>query len=132
MTTNQPIKNTEFSIHPQTLIGKVSLTVANLNDQLKFYQQVLGFKLHWREDNKAGLGSGGKDFLLLTEESSLKCYRGGTGLYHVAYLYPNKRELAIAMARLFAFKVPPPRWCPPVQRGRPSHKMLLLAQRWAN
>jgi transposase-like protein len=35
-------------------------------------------------------------------------------------------------AELFAFKVPPPRWCPPAQRGRPSHKMLLLAQRWAN
>ena len=35
-------------------------------------------------------------------------------------------------AELFAFKVPPPPWCPPVQRGRPSHKMLQLAQRWAN
>jgi transposase-like protein len=35
-------------------------------------------------------------------------------------------------AELFAFKVPPPRWCPPVQRGRPSHQMLQLAQRWAN
>jgi len=33
---------------------------------------------------------------------------------------------------LFAFKVPPPRWCPPVQRGRPFLKMLALAQRWAN
>jgi transposase-like protein len=35
-------------------------------------------------------------------------------------------------AELFAFKVPPPRWSPPAQRGRPSHKMLLLAQRWAD
>jgi transposase-like protein len=35
-------------------------------------------------------------------------------------------------AELFAFKVPPPRWFPPAQRGRPSHKMLELAQRWAN
>ena len=31
-------------------------------------------------------------------------------------------------AELFAFKVPPPPWCPPVQR-RPSHKMLQLAQK---
>jgi catechol 2,3-dioxygenase len=29
-----------------------------------------------------------------------------TGLYHVAYVFPNKRELAIAMARLFAIKYP--------------------------
>lgn len=35
-------------------------------------------------------------------------------------------------AELFAFKVPPPRWCPPVQRGRPSQAMLALAKRWAN
>jgi transposase-like protein len=35
-------------------------------------------------------------------------------------------------AELFAFKVPPPRWCPPVQRGRLSHRMLALAHSWAN
>ena len=35
-------------------------------------------------------------------------------------------------AELFAFNVPPPRWYPPVQRGRPSHRMLALAQSWAN
>jgi transposase-like protein len=34
-------------------------------------------------------------------------------------------------AELFAFKVPPPRWKPPVQRGRPSLATLLLAQSWA-
>jgi len=33
---------------------------------------------------------------------------------------------------LFAFKVPTPRWSPPVQRGRPSQAMLKLIQRWAN
>jgi transposase-like protein len=35
-------------------------------------------------------------------------------------------------AQLFAFKVPPPRWQPPLQRGRPSTAMLQLAQRWAS
>jgi transposase-like protein len=35
-------------------------------------------------------------------------------------------------AELFAFKVSPPRWCPPAQRGRPSQAMLALAQKWAN
>jgi transposase-like protein len=34
-------------------------------------------------------------------------------------------------AELFAFKVPPPRWNPPVQRGRPSQAMLALAKKWA-
>ena len=34
-------------------------------------------------------------------------------------------------AELFAFKVPPPRWKPPVQRGRPAMAMLQLAHTWA-
>ena len=101
-----PETKTEFSIHPKTQMGAISLTVANLENQLKFYQQAMGFKLHWQEGNKAGLGAGGADLLLLTEEPGLKKYRGVTGLYHVAYVFPNKRELAIAMARLFAIKYP--------------------------
>jgi len=97
---------TEFSIHPKTLMGAISLAVANLDNQLEFYQKAMGFKLHWREGNKSGLGAGGSDLLLLTEEPNLKKYRGVTGLYHVAYVFPNRRELAIAMARLFAIKYP--------------------------
>ena len=101
-----PETKTEFSIHPKTVMGAISLTVANLENQLMFYQQAMGFKLHWRDGNKAGLGAGGADLLLLTEEPNLKKYRGVTGLYHMAYVFPNKRELAIAMARLFAIKYP--------------------------
>jgi transposase-like protein len=32
---------------------------------------------------------------------------------------------------LFAFKVPPPRWAPPIQRGRTSKAMLELIHTWA-
>ena len=103
--TNSETK-TEFSIHPQTKMGHISLTVANLDNQIEFYTKALQFKLHWRDGNKAGLGSGGNDLLLLTEESDRKKYRGVTGLYHVAYVFPNRRELAIAVARLFAIKYP--------------------------
>lgn len=105
-TQKQPLALTDFSIHPGTQMGQISLKVANLENQLTFYQRALGFKLHWREGNQAGLGAGGKDLLLLVEEPSLKKYRGVTGLYHVAYLFPNRRELAIAIGRLFALKYP--------------------------
>ncbi len=104
---------TDFSIHPATKIGTVSLKVASLENQLAFYQQVLGFQLRWRAGNQAGLGSpngdlatGGKDLLHLTEEPNLKRYRGVTGLYHFAVLFPNRRELARAIARLFVLKYP--------------------------
>ena len=105
-TQTNPEMTTEFSIHPKTQMGQISLTVANLDNQLEFYQKAMGFKLHWKDGNKAGLGSGGKDLLLLTEEPERKKYRGVTGLYHVAYVFPNRHELAIAVARLFAIKYP--------------------------
>jgi catechol 2,3-dioxygenase len=101
--TNSPAQ-TDFSIDAGTRIGLVSLTVANLENQILFYQQALGFKLHWREGNKAGLGAGGADLLRLTEEPNLKKYRGVTGLYHFAILFPSRRELARAVARLSVIK----------------------------
>ena len=104
MNQTQIENKTEFSIHPATRMGHVALTVANLENQILFYTQVLGFKLHWREGNRAGLGAGGADLLRLTEEPDLKRYRGTTGLYHFAVLFPNRRELARAVARLFAYK----------------------------
>src|SRR5688572_5279940 len=97
---------TEFSIHPATRIGHVSLNVANLGDQLAFYQQALGFHLHWRDGNKAGLGAGGADLLQLVEQPDFKRYQRVTGLYHLAVLFPDRRELARAIARLFALKYP--------------------------
>ena len=95
---------TDFSIHPATLMGHVSLTVASLEHQIEFYKKVLGFQLHWREGNKAVLGAGSVDLLHLTEEPNLKKYRGVTGLYHFAVLFPDRRQLAIAVGRLFELK----------------------------
>jgi catechol 2,3-dioxygenase len=97
---------TEFSIHPATKIGVVALRVSDLENQITFYQQALGFQLHWRKENEAGLGAGGPDLLRLTQEPDLKRYRGVTGLYHFAVLFPNRRELARALARLIVLKYP--------------------------
>ncbi len=105
MSQAQAENKTKFSIHPATGIGHVSLTVASLENQVLFYEKAMGFKLHWREENRAGLGAGGADLLVLNEAPNLKKYRGVTGLYHFAVLFPNRRELAIALARLSARKV---------------------------
>jgi catechol 2,3-dioxygenase len=106
MNQVQPNPKTEFSIHPATSMGHVSLNVASLENQLAFYQQALGFQLHWREGDQAGLGAGGPDLLRLVEQPDFKKYRGVTGLYHFAILFPDRRELARAMARLFVLKYP--------------------------
>src|SRR3990172_6699570 len=100
------ISETQFRIHPRTRIGLVHLTVADLERQLEFYQQVLGLQLHWRENGAAGLGAGGKDLLRLSELPGAPRRRGTTGPYHLALLLPNRKELARAIARLFALRYP--------------------------
>jgi catechol 2,3-dioxygenase len=96
----------DFIIHPETRLGPVHYTVANLERQIHFYQTVLGFRLHWREGETAGLGAGGEDLLRLTEVKGARRYQGTTGMYHFALLYPSRRELARAIARLFALRYP--------------------------
>jgi len=94
------------TIHPDTRIGMVHLTVADLERQLAFYQKVLGFKLHWREGDTAGLGAGGQDLLQLTQARGARRIRSTTGLYHFAVLFPDRRELGRAIARLFSLRYP--------------------------
>jgi len=104
MKQTQTTGKTDFSIHPATKVGPVSLTVANLENQIAFYQGTLGLRLHQREGRKAILGTGKGELLQLVEQPGFKRYRGVTGLYHFAVLFPDRRELARAMARLFALK----------------------------
>jgi catechol 2,3-dioxygenase len=106
ITRPQPIAIAPHRIHPQTRPGYVHLKVANLENQLVFYQQTLGLRLHWREGNSAGLGAGGEDIVRLTQIPDGKRYRGVTGIYHFAILFPNRRQLARAISRLFALRWP--------------------------
>lgn len=96
----------KFALDPNTRLGHVHYTVANLDNQINFYQQVLGFQLHWREGNTAGMGAGEHDLLRMTEVQNARRPYRTTGIYHFALLYPSKGELARAVARLFALKVP--------------------------
>jgi catechol 2,3-dioxygenase len=104
MTLPSPSVDKAASIHPATTIGRVSLAVGSLENQIAFYQQVLVFVQHWRRGNEAGLGTSGRELLHLVEMPNLKRFRRVTGLYHFAVLFPNRRELARAVARLFAMR----------------------------
>lgn len=93
------------TISPGVRIGHVHLKVANLERSLAFYQGVLGFEVTQRYgENAVFLSAGGyhHHIGLNTWES-----KGGdapapccTGLYHVAILYPTRRDLADALQRL--------------------------------
>lgn len=99
--------NTRFTeIDPLTRLGAVHLTVADLDRQLQFHQEVLGFKLHWREGSEAGLGAGGEDLFHFTELKGAKRVQKTTGLYHTAILVPTKLMLAQLLARIVETRTP--------------------------
>jgi len=74
--------------------------------QVAFYQQVLGFKLHWGEGSEAAMGTETEILLRLTEDPTAMRVQRATGMYHFAILYPSRKELARAIARLFALQYP--------------------------
>lgn len=94
------------SVAPDTKIGAVSLTVSSLERQIPFYEKVLGFTVAWRKGLEAGLGAGGRDLLRLVEVPGARRAPRTTGLYHFAVLFPDRRELARAVARLIDFGYP--------------------------
>lgn len=106
MEQNQTIAIQTGVIHPATRIASVSLTVQNLQNQILFYRQVLGFQLLWQQENQAGLGTETRELLHLVEHPDARRYNRVTGMYHFAILFPNRRELARAVARLFSLKYP--------------------------
>ncbi|MFD1508838.1 VOC family protein [Lacimonas salitolerans] len=89
--------------HPETRVGHVHLRVADLSRAIAFYRDVMGFALQQRYgDQAAFLSAGGyhHHIGLNTWDS-----RGGTpppphhtGLFHVAFLYPDRAALAATYA----------------------------------
>jgi catechol 2,3-dioxygenase len=99
---------THASIPPGARIGHIHLKVADLDRAIGFYRDYLGFDLISRfGDSAAFLSAGGyhHHIGLNTWES-----KDGspppprtTGLYHFAINYPERRDLAAALARLYGF-----------------------------
>jgi catechol 2,3-dioxygenase len=95
-------------IHPAVRVGHVHLHVADLDRALRFYRDGLGFAVT-ADGRRIGL-----DMVLLAagdyhHHIGLNTWgsaggtpppEGHTGLYHVAFLYPDRRELGRAVRRL--------------------------------
>jgi catechol 2,3-dioxygenase len=90
------------SIAPETSVGTVRLTVSDLARSTHFYEHVLGLVATEGENGSVSLSAGGP--LVLVELHGVGSARPldprSPGLYHLAILTPDRRELAIALARL--------------------------------
>jgi len=92
-------------IHPQTHIGHVHLTVANIERSLGFYRDILGFDVTTTYGSSAVfLSAGGYHHHI-----GLNTWQGEgvppppprtSGLYHFAILLPSRIELAKVVKRL--------------------------------
>jgi len=108
MTTKN---NTEMPIHPQTKIGHIHLTVADLERSLAFYRDLLGFEVTmWYGDSAVFLSAGGYHHHIglntWAGKGATPPPPGHTGLYHFAILYPNRKELAKALKQLVEARYP--------------------------
>jgi catechol 2,3-dioxygenase len=74
--------------------GAVHLTVSNLDRSLGYYEGVVGLTLRERGADRAFLGAGGEDLLVLVERPGATPARGYSGLYHFALLVPTRVDLA--------------------------------------
>ena len=94
-----------MSIHPETRVGHVHLKVADLDRAIAFYSGILGFDVTQRYGAQAAfLSAGGYHHHIgLNTWDSLGGTApppGHTGLFHSAFLFPDRKALAQVLKRL--------------------------------
>jgi len=93
-------------ISPDAHPGPVHLTVSNLEQSVAYYESVVGLRPLRRDDGSATVGSGGRELVVLVEESGARSGAGYTGLYHIALLLPERPQLARWLAHAARDRVP--------------------------
>jgi catechol 2,3-dioxygenase len=97
--------STQPLIHPETRIGHVHLKVANIERSLGFYRDLLGFEItQWYGEDAVFLSAGGYHHHIglntWAGRNVPPAPRRAAGLFHLAILYPERRELAKALRSL--------------------------------
>ena len=94
-----------YQIPAQTRIGHVHLKVADLDRALGFYRDILGFSITQYYGNSAVfLSAGGYHHHIglntWYSKGAEPAPTNRAGLFHLAILYPERRDLAITLKRL--------------------------------
>ncbi len=93
------------SIDPGTRMGRVHLTVSNLDRSVAYYESTIGLRTLERSSGRADIGDGESTLLVLVEEPGARPARGHTGLFHVAFLLPDRVSLARWLAHAARHRV---------------------------
>ena len=98
-------------INPETRIGHVHLKVANIERALGFYRDILGFDVtQWYGEDAVFLSAGGYHHHIglntWMSRNAPPAPRNSAGLFHLAILYPERRDLAQALLWVLEAKYP--------------------------
>jgi catechol 2,3-dioxygenase len=98
-------KDMDYKIPAQTRIGHVHLKVSDLNRSLAFYRDLLGFEVtQWYGESAVFLSAGGYHHHIglntWHSKNAGPAPVRAAGLYHTAILYPERKDLAVALKRL--------------------------------
>jgi catechol 2,3-dioxygenase len=99
----------EAVLDPRTRMGTVRLTVRDLTRSRAFYESVLGLRTLERPAGGLALyaAADGEPLLELHGDASARALDPqATGLFHFALLFPTRRDLAVALARVAAARWP--------------------------
>ena len=99
----------EYKIPAQTRIGHVHLKVSDLQRSLDFYCGLLGFeKMVTYGDQAAFISAGGYHHHIglntWQSKGAPPAPEYAAGLFHTAILYPERKDLAVALQRLIDAK----------------------------
>ena len=94
VTSADPAQTSALPIPAETRLGAVHLTVGDLGRSVDYYEREIGLTVRERDADRAALGTGGEDLLVLFEERGAKPADGFSGLYHFALLVPDRADLA--------------------------------------
>lgn len=94
-----------YKIPSQTRIGHIHLKVADIDQSLAFYCDLLGFEIMLKLGNHAAfISAGGYHHHIGLNTWHSKGFspapKNGVGLYHTAILYPTRKDLATIYNRL--------------------------------
>ncbi len=100
-----------MSAKPSARVGHVHLRVSDLDRAIAFYEGILGFAVTQRTGSGAAFLAAGDyhHHIGLNTWESLGAApppAGHTGLYHSAFLYPDRKALAEVLARIVAAGIP--------------------------
>lgn len=86
-----------FHQSPNIYVGEVNIKVKNLDYALAFYQNIMGFRVLEKTNQKAILTTDGKTPLLTLEqpENVIPKEERMSGLYHFAILLPSRADLSV-------------------------------------